>query len=108
MSTKYPLKKLSILNLLFAFTSALFVFAFVIVLWGMKGFQDAVRGSLLTLILLALTGFGNIMWSLLLKKQLATHSPGSKKSYYTLSYIFTSLIFVIFVFFYNLLNHYPT
>jgi len=105
MKSKYPVKKLSILNFLFAFTSALFIFAFVIVLWGTKGFHDAIRGSVLTLILLALTGFGNILWPLLFKKQLAIHSPSSKKMHYTLSYVFTSLIFVIVIICYNQLNH---
>jgi len=108
MKSKYPVKKLSILNFLFAFTSALFVFAFVIVLWGTKGFQDAIFGSLLTLILLALAGFGNILWPLLFKKQLAVRSLNSKKTYYTLSYVFTSLIFVIIVICYNQLIHEPT
>lgn len=108
MKSKYPVKKLSILNLLFAFTSALFIFAFVIVLWGTKGFHDAILGALLTLVLLALTGFGNIMWSLFFKKQLTALLPGSKKIYYTLTYVFTSLIFVIVVICYNRLIHETT
>lgn len=108
MAAKYPVKKLSILNLLFAFTSALFIFAFVIVLWGTKGFHDAVSGSLLTLILLALTGLGNIMLSSLFKKQLTVQSPGSKKIYYTLTYVFTCLIFVLVVICDNQLNHETT
>jgi hypothetical protein len=48
------------------------------------------------------------MWSLLFRKQLIVKSANFKKIYYTLSYVFTSLIFVVVVTCYNQLIHEPT
>jgi len=107
MKSRYPFKKLSILNLWFISTCTLFVFAFVIVFQGIKGIHDAILGALLTLIVLMLTGFANIMWLFLLKK-LVSHSFNTKKIYYTLSYTFSICIFLTVIVSYNYIYQQPT
>lgn len=108
MKSKYPVKKLSILNLWFISICVLFVFAFVMIFMGSKGFQDAIRGSLLTLIILMLTGFANVMWRLLFQKKLTAHPSRVKKIYYALSYTFTICIFFAIVIGYNYLTQQST
>lgn len=107
MKSTYPIKKLSILNLWFISVCALFVFAFVMVFWGIKGIHDAILGASLTLITLMLTAFANIMWLSLFKKQLASHPSNTKKIYYTISYIFSISVFITVVLTYNYLFQQP-
>ena len=105
MKSKYPYKKLSILNVGLVSTCTLFVFAFVIVFQGIKGIHEAVLGALLALIILMLTGFANIMWLFLLRKQSVTHSTNTKRIYYVLSYSFSICIFLTIVVGYNYIYH---
>lgn len=107
MRPKYPIKKLCMLNIWLVVTCVLFVFAFVIVYLGMKGFQVAIIVSSLSLVVLTLSGYVNILWFLLFAKQLAAYSPNSRYRYY-LSYAFTCLIFLIVVTFYNHLTRQTT
>jgi two-component system, LytTR family, sensor kinase len=108
MKSKYPFKKLSILNIWLISTCVFFVFAFVIVFQGIKGIHDAILGALLTLITLMLTGFANIMWLYFFKKQLAYHALNTKKIYYTISYTFSICIFLTVVVCFNYISRQPT
>jgi two-component system, LytTR family, sensor kinase len=105
MKSKYPYKKLTVLNVGFISTCTLFVFAFVIVIQGIKGIHDAVLGASLTLIILMLTGFANIMWLFLLKKQPIANSSNTQKIYYFLSYTFSICIFLAVVISHSYIYH---
>ena len=105
MKSKYPIKKLRVLTLWFISVSVLFVFAFVMVFMGKNGFREAVSGSVLTLIILMVVGFANIMWLSLFNKRLAAHVANSKKAHYALSYAFAISVFLLVVMPYNYLNH---
>jgi two-component system, LytTR family, sensor kinase len=107
MKQKYPFKKLSLLSIWFIVMCALFVFAFVIVFQGIKGIHDAIIGASLTLIILLLTGFANIMWLYLFRKKLSSRFYNTKKLYYVTSYTFSIFIFLILVSSYDYIKQQP-
>lgn len=105
MKPKYPIRKLRSLTLWFTSVSVVFVFSFIMVFIGKKGFHEAIHGSVLTLIILMLVGFSNIGWLTLFKKRLQVHAVNSKKIHYTASYTLAVAIFLTVVLSYNQFIH---
>ncbi len=107
MQTKpvYPVRRLCILNFWFIAICVLFVSAFIIVFWGVRGLKDAILGSSLALVILIPIAFADILWLLLFRKQSFSRSLHSKKKYYLVSYVFSSGLFLSVVWCYNYLHH---
>lgn len=107
MPTKsvYPFKRLCFLNLWFITICALFVFAFVMVFWGVRGLNDAILGSSLAIVILIPISFANLLWLFLFRRQSSFHFLYSKKKYYLVSFIFSTGFFLIVVWGYNYLHY---
>jgi two-component system, LytTR family, sensor kinase len=100
----YPIKKLCILNAWLITVCALFVFAFVIVFWGMKGLNDAILGSSLAFVILIPIAFADILWLILFRGQQSFKFSSSKEMYYLAGYLFSAGVFLLTVWCYNYLN----
>lgn len=97
MRSKYPVKKLVLLN--FWLASYFFLFGFVTIMatQGSQGLQTAVLDSFIATVLLLFNGLVNLLLLLYFEKKLLRNKPWYKRSQFAISYLLNFVVYIIII-----------
>ena len=105
MKSKYPIKKLIILNLWL--TSYFFLFGFVTTMapLGMSGFHKALVNSLIGAVILNLNSFTNLALLLFFETKVIINKTAHRIRYLIYSFGLSFLVYILVIVVYTVINH---
>ena len=103
--SKYPVRKLVLLNFWVTFYFILLAFVFAMANSDMQGFDKALKDSLLGGLIVNLNAFINLALLLGLEKKVFRGKISPRKKFYMLSFLVTYPVYLLVIFGYAALNH---